>query len=146
MTFKEKVEEILCNLPPPVEDIIKNMNGIGFKTGYEPYIQHAPSVIENLQKDFIKICVQEGILPDRFLEGNIHRQGIIGSLDDSGSGAYKYWYRFMCVDEKYREWQQPYYAINYDKEFVEFEGVCINNMSRELVEFFRDQKIKNVLS
>jgi hypothetical protein len=153
MSFKEKVEKLFIYLPPSLDsvkgELYENGKKIGLKTGYEPYIQHIPEVIEEAQQVFIDLCVQEKILDDSFLKGKVHRQGIIGRyLDDSGSGAYKYWNRFMCIDEKYREWEQPYYAINAEKEDMGlyFEGVCINNLSPELITFFRDQKIKKVLS
>lgn len=150
MSFKEKVEELLAYLPPSLDSVkgklYENGKEIGLKTGYEPYIQHIPEVIKEVQENFIELCVEEGILPDKFLKGNVHRQGIIGRyLDDSGSGAYKYWNRFMCIDEKYREWEQPYYAINFEKEDKDFDGVCINTLSLELVTFFRDQKINQII-
>lgn len=151
MSFKEKVEELFTYLPPSLGSVkgklYENGNEIGLKTGVEPYIQHTPEIIEEAQRVFIEICVQEGILNDKFLKENVHRQGIIGRyLDDSGSGAYKHWNRFMCIDEKYREWEQPYYAINFEKEGKDFEGFCINNFSPELITFFRDQKINQIIN
>lgn len=148
MSFKEKVEKLFTYLPPSL-DSVKNKLDVGFKTGYEPYIQHIPEMVDEIQEVFVELCVQEGILPDKFLKTKVHRQGIIGRyLDDSGSGAYKYWYRFMCIDEKYREWQQPYYAINAEKEDMglHFEGVCINNLSPDLVTFFREHKINSIIN
>lgn len=147
----KKVEELFSYLPPSLNSVkdklYENGNEIRLKTGYEPYIQHIPEMIEEAQSVFIELCVQEGVLDKKFLSGKVHRQGIIGRyLDDSGSGIYKYWNRFMCIDEKYREWEQPYYAINSEKEKKNFNGVCINNLSPELISFFRDQKIKTVLS
>ncbi len=143
-------EKIFSYLPPSLDKVKDNLseNGqkIGLKTGYEPYIQHTPEVVEETQASFIELCVKDGVLPEKFLEGKVHRQGIIGRyLDDSGSGTYKYWYRFMCIDEKYREWEQPYYAINTDKEGKDFTGVNINTLSPELISFFREQKINEVL-
>jgi len=151
MEFKENLENLFNLLPPSLNSVKDNLseNGqkVGLKTGYEPYIQHIPEMIEEAQNTFIELCVQKGILDKKFLDGKVHRQGIIGRyLDDSGTLAYKYWYRFMCIDEKYREWEQPYYAINTDIEGKDFHGVCINNLTPELISFFRDQKIKTVLS
>ena len=150
MSFNEKLEELFNYLPPSPDSVKDNLseNGqkIGLKTGYEPYIQHIPEMVEESQRSFIEFCVQEGILDKKFLDGKVHRQGIIGRyLDDSGTLAYKYWYRFMCIDEKYREWSQPYFAINFEKEGKDFDGACINNLSPELISFFRDQKITNIL-
>lgn len=144
------LEKIFSYLPPSLDKVkdklYKNGDEVGLKTGYEPYIQHTPDVVEEVQSAFIELCVKEGVLPEKFLHGKVHRQGIIGRyLDDSGSGTYKYWYRFMCIDEKYREWEQPYYAINTDKEGKDFTGVNINTLSPELISFFREQKINEVL-
>ena len=147
----KKVEELFSYLPPSLDKVkdklYENGNEVGLKTGYEPYIQHIPEMVEEAQRSFIELCVQEGALDKKFLSGKVHRQGIIGRyLDDSGFGIYKYWNRFMCIDEKYREWEQPYYAINFEKEGKDFHGYCINTISPELISFFRDQKIKTVLS
>jgi hypothetical protein len=145
------LEKIFSYLPPSLDKVkdklYENGSEIGLKTGYEPYIQHTPEVVEEVQLAFIELCVKGGILPEKFLEGKVHRQGVIGRyLDDSGSGAYKYWYRLMCIDEKYREWEQPYYAINTDIEGKDFHGVCINALSPELMSFFRDQKINQIIN
>ena len=145
----KKIDEIFSYLPPSLssvkDNLIENGQKIGLKTGYEPYIQHTPEIVEEAQEAFIELCVQESVLPEKFLQGKVHRQGIIGRYLDDGSFS-KHWYRFMCIDEKYREWEQPYFAINFEKEESDFEGVCINNLSTELISFFRDQKIKTVLS
>ena len=34
----------------------------------------------------------------------------------------KHWYRFMCIDDQYREWGQPYYANNP----LDAKQVCLN--------------------
>jgi len=147
----QKLEKIFSYLPPSLDKVKNNLSENGHKIGliseYEPYIQHIPEMVEEAQRSFIELCVQEGILDKKFLSGKVHRQGIICRyLDDSVSGIYKYWNRFMCIDEKYREWEQPYYAINFEKEGKDFHGCCINTMSPELISFFRDQKINEVLS
>jgi hypothetical protein len=144
--IEEKLKKLFSYLPPSINDVRGNLyeNGNGFN---DPYIQHTPEIVEEVQAAFIELCVQEGVLPEKFLQGKVHRQSIIGRyLDDSNSIFYKHWYRFMCIDEKYREWQQPYFAINIEKEGKDFHGLCINTLSPELIEFFRDQKINEVLS
>jgi hypothetical protein len=110
-----------------------------------PYIQHVPEQVEMVQSEFLKICAD--VLKDNhYIDGKIHRQGIIGRfLDDSGSKVlYSTWYRFMCIDENYREWCQPYYAINHVSYKIE-ECCCINDKYPELVVYFRDKKIDIVL-
>ena len=52
---------------------------------------------------------------NRFLKNPFSfRNSIIGRyLDDAGTNAvYSAWYRFMSMDDLYREWGQPYYALN----------------------------------
>jgi hypothetical protein len=95
-------------------------------------------MVTNARKEFIKLCVDDGILPSKFLSDPMNI--MIGRyLDDTI--AYKYWQRFMCIDNKYREWEHPYF-INYDRNL---EGICINNISSEIIEFFRDKKIDTIL-
>ena len=145
----KKIDEIFSYLPPSLDKVKDKLyesgNEVRLKSAYEPYIQHIPEIVEEAQSAFIELCVQERVLPEKFLQGKVHRQGIIGRYLDDGSFS-KHWYRFMCIDEKYREWEQPYFAINFEKEGKDFEGACINNLSPELMSFFRDQKIKTVLS
>lgn len=46
----------------------------------------------------------------------VHPQSIVGRiLSDCDSDLYDAWHRVMCMDDKFREWGQPYYAINPDK-------------------------------
>lgn len=111
-----------------------------------PYVQHVPEQIEKVQSEFLKLCA-EVLKSKNYIDGKVHRQGIIGRfLDDSGNQVlYSTWYRFMCIDDGYREWCQPYYAINYHTLKIE-ECCCINDKYPELLEYFRDKKIDVVLN
>jgi hypothetical protein len=44
---------------------------------------------------------------------NIHPLGFGGRvISDCGGPLNKIWWRFSCIDDKGREWQQPYFALN----------------------------------
>lgn len=63
----------------------------------------------NLAKDKLMLLATE--ITGKDFQGNLH--GIIGRyLDDSGSPAYSLLYRMQCVDNKFRMWGQPYFALN----------------------------------
>ena len=47
----------------------------------------------------------------------IHARGFAARwLDDSCTPLARAWYRLMCTDKKFREWDQPYFAIEADRE------------------------------
>lgn len=139
--LKERIDKVMSNLPPTtVEDFnhkYTSMNEI-------PYIQHIPDVVEKTQTEFLQIC-GEILKSDVYTTGKLHRQGIIGRyLDDCGvSELYSTWNRFMCIDQEYREWGQPYYA--YPDRLNGRETLCINELEPELVSYFRDKKIDKIL-
>lgn len=42
---------------------------------------------------------------------DIHARSVAGRiLDDTGGPLAKAWWRFACIDEKWREWGQPYFV------------------------------------
>jgi len=141
--IKSKIYKILEILPPSIGDLEGKLEtNTYFKD--DVYIQHIPSIVEKAQYEFLELCVEVGVLPNRYLEGKVHRQGIVGRfLDDCGKkDIYATWYRFMCIDEDYREWQQPYYAHNYQK-FKDI-GHSLND-NPHIKQFFRDQKLNQIL-
>jgi hypothetical protein len=115
-----------------------------------PYIQHIPSQVDYAQDRFLKICDEMLNIPKCYDRHN--RQGDIGGFIDesrlrfpfSGDELYTHWYRFMCIDRYYREWCQPFDAIHCDDYNIE-NCCCINDRFPELVSFFRDNKIDQVL-
>lgn len=112
------------------------------------FIQHIDDDVESAQSEFIRYCVKIGMLPDKFLNAGTHlthRQGIIGRyLDDSNHQINSIWIRFMCIDDMYREWSQPYYAFNYNDFWSVQPCYCVNNYP-EIVQFYRDRKINKIL-
>lgn len=137
--LQERVDRLMSELP-------KSILKLNAESKYlMPYIQHVPDEVERVQNEFMKICA-DVLKSNYYTDGQVHRQGIIGRfLDDSGNKIlYSAWYRFMCIDEYYREWCQPYYAINYSQYKIE-ECVCVNDKYSDLVVYFRDKKIDVVL-
>lgn len=134
-----KIDEILKILPSRLIFDDDNIPEYSF-------IQHIPEDVEIAQSEFLQYCVSEGVLPSSFLKGDVHRQGIVGRyLDDCGKiHISNVWYRFMCIDDMYREWQQPYFAINYGK-LCNVQPCYSLNSNPILVQFYRDRNINRVL-
>jgi hypothetical protein len=164
MTLKQELEQLMSNLPPSIDKLdVKSFTGYSqnWTTTYEPYIQHIPKLIDDIQYQFLKICDRElntNYFTKNYDSDKPHRQGIVGRfIDDSyNKDLSQTWYRFMCIDEKYREWPQPYYAINakelFDTDFDENtnrglpqKGYCVNDNNSELIEWFRDYKLNEIL-
>ena len=138
--LKERIDLVMQNLPISMEEL----NSKYVSKNEVPYIQHTPDSVEKTQADFLKIC-DEVLKSDYYTTGKIHRQGIIGRyLDDCGvSELYSTWTRFMCIDEQYREWSQPYYA--HPDKVKESDMLCINTLEPELISYFRDKKLEQIL-
>jgi len=138
--MKSYIDEIMSILPS--REIFDQENVQEYS-----FIQHISTDIEEVQNRFIHYCVSQKVLPEKFLAvTNISRQGIIGRyLDDCGNNEIsKTWTRFMCIDDHYREWEQPYFAINYGKFWNVQPCYCLNSRP-ELVQFFRNSKINKIL-
>lgn len=98
------------------EKLVKTLSAIMAPLGKKPkdpgcvfangggYIQHS---LEDVAK------ARQGLL-NLFNKGRKESMGFsfLGRyLDDSGSIAYSEWVRLYCIDERGREWGQPFYAI-----------------------------------
>ena len=148
MSTKIKIQQILSQLPPMIDDFMIDGEHHAFSAG-DYYVQHIPEVLEKVQREFLDLCYQE---TDNkiFLSEKVHRQGIVGRyLDDGGGPLYKGWYRFMCIDDEYREWGQPYFAINADAQEKAKSKRALNFLLPQLKDYFivyqRDEKIKDLL-
>jgi len=89
----------------------------------EGYFQHNPGVVLNAQRQIVEIFerVRPG-LKDYHTEWARNAtvpagMTLIGRyIDDAGPGPIrKAWWRFQKMDRKFREYEQPYYAIMADK-------------------------------
>lgn len=149
MENSQVLAKIMSQLPPQIDDFVVDSEHYTFSSG-DYYIQHIPHIVDKVQKEFLEFCYKR-TGNKIYLSETVHRQGIIGRyLDDSGdSTLYKNWYRFMCIDDHYREWGQPYFAINLnEQEKAKFKS-ALNLLLPELRDYFlvyqRDEKIKEVL-
>lgn len=134
--LEQKIKEILDMLPPEPDPVLGGES--------EEYIQHIPEIIDNAQTKFLKLCIDEGILPENYKSG-VHRQGIVGRFLDNKEKPRlsRAWYRFMKIDEDYREWQQPYFGFNYEK--YKGKGTCVNEQYPKIKAFYRDIKLNSIL-
>lgn len=81
------------------------------------YIQQKESSVVSAMIKTIKLLDIPEDIKDKALQSPFKsRFGIIDRyLDDCDLLHRKIWYRFMCIDDQYREWGQPYFAMNPDK-------------------------------
>jgi hypothetical protein len=94
----------------------------------EGYYQHTKSNVERAWEMVIELSRPyfEGF--DNVFNAkakDIHPMGIGGRIiDDRGNRALnKLWWRFGCIDSEFKEWNQPYYALNKGTG----TNVCVNN-------------------
>lgn len=96
---------------------------------WDGYIQqHGPAVMD-YKRVLMRMAKERGVyggspgpdektfsIWDRPVE-EVHARGIAGRfLDDSGQNhIYRAWHRLACMDGRFREYNQPYFAINPDK-------------------------------
>ncbi len=104
------IKEISDRLPQLPKDA--NCN---FSNG-EGYLQHDADIVNKAIIDLVKLeeCLEKYLDDHNFLEHPFtYRNSIIGRIiDDSDSPIKSLWYRFMCMDETYKEYGQGYYAAN----------------------------------
>lgn len=77
--------------------------------------QHNASVLSGAKQMTVLLCRRE--FPDQSVfqhePSEIHPMSFAGRfLDDNGGPLRRVWWRFQCIDEEGREYEQPYYAIN----------------------------------
>ncbi len=156
LNLQEKIDIIMSILPPKIDltsGYSKYLNckeAIDIPTlavvlaGMNPYIQHIPEKVEEAQSKFLNIC-RENIKHGFFNSEKIHRQGPIGRIIEGNDVLYKCWNRFMCIDEIYREWTQPYFAFNFQK-YTDKNSICVNKYYPEIVIFYRNSKLESILN
>lgn len=149
MKIESKIDKVMSQLPPLIDDYMIDHDLHSFSSG-DGYIQHVPAIVDKAMRDFLDICY-EFTGNKIYLEKNIHRQGIIGRyLDDSNiSVLYKNWHRFVCIDDNYREWGQPYFSMNPEAQKIANTKMCLNLKLPQLREYFinhmRDEKLNEIL-
>jgi hypothetical protein len=94
-------------------------------SNWEGYVQHDKNTIFQCKKELFEIANQEGVLK-WWIDSQINEHGKtvnelieachpswFGRMLDGGHAPLSVAYRrLMCIDDLYREWNQPYYAIN----------------------------------
>ena len=95
-----------------VEDILLHIttnDSIDFSNG-EGYIQHEESGVMHLNQDFLRL-VNKWFQPEVLFTEFTYEVGRM--IDDSNMKCLKQLdYKIECIDDKNREWGQPYYAMN----------------------------------
>ena len=106
-----KVDLIMSSLIPTI-DSTDFSNGCGF-------IQQDKSTVKNTRLELlleIKKHVDHNWIQQTIEDDNIHGSWVARILGDYNINPLsKAWYRFSCIDKSFREWGQPYYALNPDK-------------------------------
>lgn len=87
-------------------------------SGYVQHIQGELITVRNKFLEFSKVyCthpwIDQGLEDDRPCIGHT---GVARILSESlPKSVHVHWFRFVCIDKHFREWGQPYYALNPDK-------------------------------
>jgi len=79
------------------------------------YVQQDPAAVLAFKTRLLIIARKVGVYgADTATAETTHNQGMMGRfIDDSGCKPLQFaWFRLQCTDEKAREWEQPFYAIN----------------------------------
>lgn len=88
-------------------------------------IQQESESVLAYQREVIRLALQYGVLPtdNANVEFGLIANRPVGLsligryLDEGGNRALnKAWWRLMCMDRQFREYEQPYHAIQADKE------------------------------
>ena len=113
----------IMRLINPIPDTIDFVTGDG-------YVQQDALAVQEFKR---QILLMGAVHHNKMAEWaknpiEVHPQSIVGRiLSDCDHELYKAWHRVMCIDDSYREWGQPYFAINPDQgkqvEVNNFYGV-----------------------
>lgn len=110
-----KYDELVSNVRIIFKSIRENPDDIRFSNG-GGYIQHDSSPVEAIKVELLK-------LTNKYFNKKYTDFLHLGRLlDDSGCNVlYRAYTRLVSIDSTYREWGQPYYALNPSKgKQVEF--------------------------
>lgn len=106
----EKVNSIMAELPnKPNDDGCHFSNGGG-------YIQHDKTVLQNVKTKLlieIKKHIDHKWVDETMKDETVHPSYVDRLLDDYHIQPLRNaWGRILCIDNKAREWGQPYFAYN----------------------------------
>jgi hypothetical protein len=141
MELQDRIDKIMEGLPPLLSSL---------KMSQDPhklnYLQHLPQDVDNVQNKFIELINE--ILNTSYIVKKEDKYEIGRVLNDFGNiELYKGWYRFMSIDDQYREWTKPVFAISMNgMELNETDKFfCVNNDNPKVISYFRDKKLEEVL-
>lgn len=106
-----QIEKIMQNLPQE-PDSCNFRNGGG-------YLQHDPEIVKKAMIEILKLSEidfkedKEKIFENPFSYRQSYYIGRV--MTDGNNICWSAWCRFLSMDNKYREWGQPYFALNPDK-------------------------------
>lgn len=107
----DRVNSIMNTLP-------KRPDSCDFSNG-SGYLQHNEITLRNTKISLLTICkeyIDHKWIQQSIDDDTIHPSWVGRLLDDYGIRPLNHaWYRFQCIDSKYREWGQPYFASNPEK-------------------------------
>jgi hypothetical protein len=109
--YLEEVKVVEAMLPARPDDGSQFENGAG-------YLQHTPEKVREFKRAVLMLAAKDD--PDsEFIEwarepDRIRGMGIVGRSIDDGCDRYvgRLWHRVRCMDDRCREWGQPYFAPN----------------------------------
>jgi len=118
-----RINVVMSRLPDkPSGDGCRFENGHGF-------LQHEEATFIEARNEVLDIAVEYigGATAKKWAEGTkggkTHMSFCGRLFDDSGvKPINSAWYRLSCIDTKFREWGQMYYALNPEKG----EMICLN--------------------
>jgi hypothetical protein len=116
-----RADDIISILPPK-----PNLPGCGFENG-DGYLQHDREVFLKVRRLLLEQALVE-FPDDKHLEQSLAEDDVHPSWAARIIGECctkqldRAWYRIYCTDKEFREWGQPYYALNP----TEGKQVCLN--------------------
>ena len=112
-----EIKEVMSDLPKRPE------NGRKFESG-KGFIQHKPHVFFGVRHALLAIgkrYIDHGWIDQAIKDCDIHPSWVLRLFDEQCRPLSRAWYRFMCTDNKLREWGQPYFADHPDEASGKFE-------------------------
>jgi len=85
------------------------------------YIQHAKKDADEAIKNLFNLAILSVNIPTETIDAVKtdvfrYRDTIIGRyLSDGNSPIWRYWQRFLCMTDDYKEYGQPYFTLNPDR-------------------------------
>lgn len=82
------------------------------------YIQQDPETFKKVRRSLLKLAQRE--CPHKWIDQSIADDSIDPSwagriISDCSAPISRGWYRISCTDKRFREWGQPYFALNPSK-------------------------------